>query len=184
METIPNKNIFDSVIKQDLCIGCGACFYPTQQGNLKMQWNKEGFLTPTSDQPQTITEDSLKVCPFNPFPDDEVRTENELSSLFLQDAPHKHPRIGRYTNTYVGYSNKYRLTSSSGGIATYLVDKLLADDIVDAVITVKEGKGTFYEYSVVRSTDELLASSKTRYYPVSLSTVMDELKNSGERFAI
>lgn len=184
MTTVPNKNIFDAVVKQDLCVGCGACLYSSTKNNLGMKWNKEGFLNPNPDIPELLSEENLKVCPFNPFPDKEVRTENEIADIFLNDAPNRHEKVGHYYNTYVGYSNKYRLTSSSGGIATYLIDELLNKKIVDAVITVKEGENSFYEYSVVRSTDELLSTSKTRYFPVTLSTVLEQLKNSNERFAV
>ena len=118
----------------------------------------------------------MKVCPFNPFPDKEVRTENEIAKIFLNDAPNRHLRVGHYYSTYVGYSNKYRLTSSSGGMATYLIDQLLNKNIVDAVVTVKEGKDSFYEYSVIRSTDELISTSETKYYPVTLGTVINQLR--------
>lgn len=182
--TFVKKNIFDSVIKQDMCIGCGACLYSSSNDNLVMSWNKEGFLNPTSETPEKESEESLKVCPFNPFPDKEVRTENEIAKIFLKDAPNRHLRVGHYYNTYVGYSNKYRLTSSSGGMATYLIDQLLNKNIVDAVVTVKEGKDSFYEYSVIRSTDELISTSETKYYPITLGTVINQLKTSNERFAI
>ena len=182
--TFVKKNIFDSVIKQDMCIGCGACLYSSSNDNLVMSWNKEGFLNPTSETPEKEYEESLKVCPFNPFPDKEVRTENEIAKIFLNDAPNRHLRVGHYYNTYIGYSNKYRLTSSSGGMATYLIDQLLNKNIVDAVVTVKEGKDSFYEYSVIRSTDELISTSETKYYPVTLGTVINQLKTSNERFAI
>ena len=184
MTVKPKKNIFDAVIKQDLCVGCGACLYSSSKGNLKMIWSNEGFLIPKTEKPELISEESLKVCPFNPFPDEEVRTENEIADIFLKDAPNRHPRVGHYYNTYVGYSNKYRLTSSSGGIATYLIDVLLDKKIVDAVITVKEGKNSFYEYSVIRSNDDLISTSETKYYPVTLATVIQQLKNSNERFAV
>lgn len=182
--TFIKKNIFDSVVKQDMCIGCGACLYSSSNDNLVMSWNKEGFLNPTSETPEKESEESLKVCPFNPFPDKEVRTENEIAKIFLNDAPNRHLRVGHYYNTYVGYSNRYRLTSSSGGMATYLIDQLLNKNIVDAVVTVKEGKDSFYEYSVIRSTDELISTSETKYYPVTLGTVINQLKTSNERFAI
>jgi coenzyme F420 hydrogenase subunit beta len=182
--TFVKKNIFDSVIKQDMCIGCGACLYSSSNDNLVMSWNKEGFLNPTSETPEKESEESLKVCPFNPFPDKEVRTENEIAKIFLNYAPNRHLRVGHYYNTYVGYSNRYRLTSSSGGMATYLIDQLLNKNIVDAVVTVKEGKDSFYEYSVIRSTDELISTSETKYYPVTLGTVINQLKTSNERFAI
>ena len=182
--TFVKKNIFDSVIKQDMCIGCGACLYSTSNDNLVMKWNKEGFLNPTSETSDMESEKSLKVCPFNPFPDKEVRTEKEIANIFLKDAPNHHQRVGRYYNSYVGYSNKYRLTSSSGGMATYLIEQLLNQNIVDAVITVKEGKDSFYEYSVIRLTDDLISTSETKYYPVTLGTVINQLKTSDERFAI
>ncbi len=178
------KNIFDAVVKQDMCIGCGACLYSSSNDNISMNWSKEGFLIPTSETPELESEKSLKVCPFNPFPDKEVRTENEIADIFLNDAPNHHKRVGKFYNTYVGYSNKYRLTSSSGGLATYLIDQLFKEDIIDAVITVKEGKDSFYEYSVIRSTDELISTSETKYYPVTLGTAIDQLKNSNERFAV
>ena len=184
MTTVPNKNIFDAVVKQDLCVGCGACLYSSTKNNLGMKWNKEGFLNPNPDIPELLSEDNLKVCPFNPFPDKEVRTENEIADLFLKDTPNRHQKVGHYYNTYVGYSNKYRLTSSSGGMATYLIDELLNKKIVDAVLTVKEGENSFYEYSIVRSTDEIISTSKTRYFPVTLATVLEQLKNSNERFAV
>jgi coenzyme F420-reducing hydrogenase beta subunit len=182
--TFIKKNVFDSVVKQDMCIGCGACLYSSSNDNLVMSWNKEGFLNPTSETPENESEESLKVCPFNPFPDKEVRTENEIAKIFLNDAPNRHLRVGHYYSTYVGYSNKYRLTSSSGGMATYLIDQLLNKNIVDAVVTVKEGKDSFYEYSVIRSTNELTSTSETKYYPVTLGTVINQLKTSNERFAI
>ena len=178
------KNIFDAVIKQDLCVGCGACLYSSSKNDLRMKWNQGGFLNPTSETPEMESEKSLKVCPFNPFPDKEVRTEKEIANIFLKDAPNHHNRVGRYYNSYVGYSNKYRLTSSSGGMATYLIDQLLNKNIVDVVVTVKEGKDSFYEYSLIRSTDELIITSETKYYPVTLGTVINQLKTSNERFAI
>ena len=184
MTIVPNKNIFDAVVKQDLCVGCGACLYSSTKNNLGMKWNKEGFLNPNQDIPELLSEDNLKVCPFNPFPDKEVRTENEIADLFLKDTPNRHQKVGHYYNTYVGYSNIYRLTSSSGGMATYLIDELLNKKIVDAVLTVKEGENSFYEYSIVRSTDEIISTSKTRYFPVTLATVLEQLKNSNERFAV
>lgn len=184
MRIEPKRNIFDSVVDQDLCIGCGACLYPEKNRDLNMSWNKEGFLIPMENIKNSTSENNLKVCPFNPFPDKEVRTENEIASIFLPNTPNKHPIIGRFFNTYAGYSSKYRLTSSSGGMATYLIDSLFINKIVDAVITVKYGEKSFYEYSIVRSDDNILSSSETKYYPVSFGSIIDQLKNSEERFAI
>jgi coenzyme F420-reducing hydrogenase beta subunit len=169
----PN-NIFNSVISKNLCVGCGVCTYKCE--GLSMNWNNQGFLVPEKQKNFRANDTCIKVCPFNPKPDDEVKTENELAKIFLEDAPNKHSQDGKYFNTYVGYSEEFRITSSSGGIATYLLQELLKRNTVQNIFTVKESSknGYFYEYTVVGK-DDLLLSSKTKYYPVTLATVLDKL---------
>ena len=180
-----NINIFDDVIQQYLCTGCGACVYTDQPDNLKMVWNNKGFLVPNKkDQKNQINRLSIDVCPFNPYPVDDVRTEDELANLFLKEALHHHPKVGRYYNTYAGYSEKYRLTSSSGGLATYILNELFEQQIIDAVITVAEGEGKHYEYKLIKRKEDLLATSKTKYYPVSMAEALNELKDFEGKVAV
>lgn len=185
--TINKNNIFDNVISQDLCVGCGACLYGNSKSGVKMDWNKEGFLVPTAKSKEiTISDDAIKVCPFNPYPAIEVRTEDELATIFLHNAPNFHPKAGRYFNTYAGYSEEFRLTSSSGGLATYILSELFEQKIIDAVITVGEGGGedNHYEYKLIKKKEELLATSKTRYYPVTMADALHELENFDGKVAI
>ena len=180
-----NINIFDNVVKQDLCTGCGACLFRAQSNEWKMDWNKEGFLVPTLENGESqMNETAINVCPFNPYPANEVRTEDELANLFLKEAPHHHPKVGRYYNTYAGYSEKYRLTSSSGGLATYILNELFEQQIIDAVITVAEGEGKHYEYKLITRQEDLLATSKTKYYPVTMADALNELKDFDGRVAV
>ena len=180
-----NINIFDSVVNQDLCTGCGACLYHTQSNEWSMDWNNEGFLVPTVKNGECqMNEIAINVCPFNPYPAKDVRTEDELANLFLKDAPNHHPKVGRYYNTYAGYSERFRLTSSSGGLATYLLTELFEQKLVDAVITVGEGKDNHYEYKLVRRQEDLLATSKTKYYPVTMAEALKELKNLDGKVAV
>ena len=53
------KNIFDAVVKQDMCIGCGACLYSSSNDNISMNWSNEGFLIPTSETPELESEKSF-----------------------------------------------------------------------------------------------------------------------------
>ena len=179
------SNIADSVINQDLCIGCGACLYRDQSNERTMDWNKEGFLIPNvKNWESQINKDAINVCPFNPYPSDEVRTEDELANLFLKDAPNSHPKVGKYYNTYVGYSEQFRLTSSSGGLATYILTELFNQKIIDAVITVGEGSSNHYEYKLIKRKEDLLATSKTKYYPVSMADALKELKSFDGKIAV
>jgi coenzyme F420 hydrogenase subunit beta len=179
------SNILDEVVNHDLCIGCGACVYQNQTNEWMMDWNKDGFLVPTTKENSfLITESTIKVCPFNPAPTDEVRTEDELADLFLQEAPNNHPKVGKYFNTYAGYSEQFRLTSSSGGLATYILTELFEQKLIDAVIAVGEGKNNHYEYKLVRKKEELLATSKTKYYPVTMIDALKELQSFEGKVAV
>ena len=177
-------NILDSVINQDLCTGCGACLYRASN-EWTMDWNNEGFLVPTVNNGECqMNETAINVCPFNPYPADEVRTEEEIANIYLKDAPNHHPQVGRYYNTYAGYSERFRLTSSSGGLATYILTELFEQKLVDAVITVGEGKNNHYEYKLVRRQEDLLATSKTKYYPVTMAEALKELKSLDGKVAV
>lgn len=181
----PKHNIFNTVINQDLCVGCGACVYYNTSSDWKMEWNKEGFIVPTENNGKNeMDETAINVCPFNPYPVYKVRTEDELSEIFLRKAPNFHPRVGRYNNTYAGHSEQFRLTSSSGGIATYILNELFEQKLVDAVITVGEGENNHYEYKFVRSNTDLLATSKTKYYPVTMAEVLKELRSFNGKVAV
>ena len=179
------QNSIFNVIQNDLCVGCGACLYRNQESELKMGWNREGFLIPTSENKQyLVSNDLIKVCPFNPFPDKDVRTEDELAKIFLNDTPNIHPKVGKYYNTYVGYSEQFRLTSSSGGIATYILSELFDKNIIDAVITVGEGEENHYKYKLIKNKEELLSTSKTKYYPVTMADTLNELERFNGKVAI
>lgn len=178
-------NVLDSVVNQDLCIGCGACLYQNKTSSWEMDWNKEGFLIPTlKNVEDQQNQPDLDVCPFNPHPSKEVRTEDELANIFLKDAPNYHSKVGRYFNTYVGYSEVFRLTSSSGGLATYIISQLFERGFIDAVITVAEGKSNHYEYTLLKDSQELLSTSKTRYYPVTMDKALQELKDFDGKIAV
>lgn len=183
-DTIPR--VIDQVVNQDLCIGCGLCIYKCPSNALKMGLNGYGFLVPEIDDQCHEGGECLSVCPFNPFPEDDIKTEDELSDSFLIESEKHHPKIGRYEQLYVGYSEEFRLTSSSGGLATYLLKKLLDRGIVQHIFSVKEStkEGFQYEYVISSSSDDLLKTSKTKYYPVSLATVMPQIHQLNGKVAI
>lgn len=181
-----SPKVIDLVVKNDLCIGCGLCTYKCPSKALEMKWNEYGFLTPVLSGSCDNDGSCLSVCPFNPFPAEEVKTEDELANIFLNEAPNHHPKIGKYYGLYAGYSNEFRITSSSGGIATYILTELLEQKIVDYVFSVKESSNpdSHYEYAISKTKDELIAGSKTRYYPVTLATVFSEIDKIDGNIAI
>ncbi|WP_226564832.1 Coenzyme F420 hydrogenase/dehydrogenase, beta subunit C-terminal domain [Shewanella chilikensis] len=162
-----------SIVENDMCIGCGMCAAQCKSDAIKMKMNKFGFYTANVDDSYAINEDIINVCPFNPNPNDKLKTENEIAKIFLNQANKQHIKIGRYINTYAGYSNKNRLTSSSGGIATYTLTELMRRGDIQHVISVKAGSNSVhYKYTVSSSVDELASAAKTRYYPVTLADAL------------
>lgn len=179
--------VLQGIIANEMCTGCGVCIAQKGVGEgAKMKWNENGFLVPDFKGVESLPDKSLAVCPFNPFPEPAVRTEDELADYFLQDAEKKRSKIGRYENCYVGYSPAFRITSSSGGMASYITYQLLEQGIVDAIFAVKYGQGvqSLYQYEIIRSKEEILQFSKTKYYPVTMAEAMKKLTSIQGRVAI
>jgi coenzyme F420-reducing hydrogenase beta subunit len=178
--------VISDIVKNDLCIGCGLCVYKCPTQALKMKWNENGFLVPDLFGNCDLNGLCISVCPFNLNPDNEVKTENELTQLFIDSNFEFHSKIGRYIGLYAGFSNDYRLSSSSGGIATYILLELLEKGIVDYIITVNESniEKTFYEYSILSSKSEILNASKTKYFPVTLASVMQQINELQGKVAV
>lgn len=181
-----NPEVIDIVVKNDLCIGCGLCVYKCPNKALSMKWNESGFLIPSLNGKCDSNGLCMDVCPFNPKPKMEVKTENEIAKLFLKDAPDEHPKIGKYFSIYAGYAPEFRLSSSSGGLATYLFTELLDKRIVDYIFSVRESNiaGIHYEYAVSSNREEILNTSKTKYYPVTLGTIMSKIHELNGKVAI
>lgn len=169
----------EDIVKNELCVGCGLCI--TESKTSKMIWNEDGFLVPILDN--SFNENAIKLCPFNPNPEDEVKDEDILANQIFPKAKQNDFKIGRFENTYVGYANQYRETSSSGGIATYIFEQLLEKKIADHLFIVKEINGT-YQYQWFNSVDQIKQISKTRYIPVTLERLFKEIDDKEGKVAV
>lgn len=169
----------DLIVKNNLCTGCGVCISEDQSHQAKMVWNKEGFLIPLLGENST-QEEMIKVCPFAI----QQKDEDELGELFLkQPETQYHDKIGYYYGLYAGYSQQFRETSSSGGIATYVFNTLLEQKIVDYLFIVKEVDGQ-YAYQFFSNVEEITQISKTRYTPVTLEKLFQELSKVDGKVAV
>jgi coenzyme F420-reducing hydrogenase beta subunit len=66
---------------------------------------------------------------------------------------------------------------------------MLQKGVVDAVVHVRQNvgeaaAGNLYEYTVTRSAEELLATSRSAYYPITLARVIELMRADKARFAI
>lgn len=169
----------DLIVKNHLCTGCGVCVSEDQTHQAKMIWNNEGFLVPSLGKSST-QDKMIKVCPFAI----QQKNEDELGELFLKlPETQYHDKIGYYYGLYAGYSKEFRETSSSGGIATYVFNALLEQKIVDHLFIVKEVDGQ-YAYQFFSNVEEITQISKTRYTPVTLEKLFQELSKVDGKVAV
>lgn len=169
--------VISDVVNNDLCIGCGLCVSACPSKALDIVENDSGFLI--ANQIGSCSQDSvcIEVCPFDPNAK-LVNDETELSTQIFGQNDHKSDRIGRFKNLYAGYAIDYRETSSSGGMASYLTYQLLKQGIVKHVVSVAQNAGeSIYQYSVLSSKEDVLIQSKTRYYPVTMATAINKVKD-------
>ncbi|HEC2597223.1 Coenzyme F420 hydrogenase/dehydrogenase, beta subunit C-terminal domain [Raoultella ornithinolytica] len=169
----------DKIIKNDLCTGCGICITEDKSNTSYMDWNEDGFLQPVLT-PESDINGMEKVCPFNL---NNKYDEDYLAKKFLSGYTHADEDIGLYTGLYGGYSKEHRLTSSSGGLATFVFEKLLNSGAVEALFIVKEFNGR-YKYQLFNTVGDIKSISKTRYYPVTLDSLFTEIKKIDGRVAV
>lgn len=165
-----------------LCTGCGVCVSESK-GALRMVWDNQGYLVPRA-MGKPIPPETIRVCPFNPNPDADVKDEDKLGEIFLQDAENYDPRVGRFKKAYAGYSKTYRPTASSGGVATYVFEQLLARGDVDHLFIVQGDGDKGYRYRIFDKSSDISTISKTRYFPVTLDELFTIIDSVQGRIAV
>lgn len=163
-----------------LCIGCGGCV--ASGGGARMDWSDIGLLEPRHAIPVDIS----STCPFSPT----ARDEDELAAGLYPQAAEHDPLIGRFEAAYVGSAAEpgFRETGSSGGMVSWMAAELLRRGVVDGVAHVvacdPRREDRLFRYAISRTEAQVRAGAKSRYYPVELSAVIDEIRRVPGRYAI
>jgi coenzyme F420-reducing hydrogenase beta subunit len=179
------SSVITNVVEQDLCIGCGLCAAFCPQGVLAMEWNRYGEYNPVAISPCT-TECGLclKVCPFA----DSGENEDTIGERLYGAVPGIQHRseTGYYLASYVGYSERHRPTSASGGMATWLLEALLTEGVVDHVICVAPtgDPERLFAFQVFDTPEEVRTGAGSAYYPVEMSAVIRQVLEVPGRYAV
>ncbi len=153
-----------------------------------MEFDRYGQYKPTGAREWLGKRDEAfsTICPFSPAAcDEDVLAEERFPAAIRRD-----DRIGRFEAAYVGHAQEqdFRENGSSGGMVTWVACELLAGGLVDGVAHVaaqETGCGEpLFRYRISRSPDELRSGAKSRYYPVELSRVIREIRETPGRYAI
>ncbi|MDQ0070396.1 coenzyme F420-reducing hydrogenase beta subunit [Variovorax boronicumulans] len=177
----------DAILRARLCIGCGSC---AAQGRLDahrvdMALDRYGELRPRG-APAWLREGPAafaRTCPFSPA----AANESQLADDLFADTAHADGEVGRFRAAYVGHVAEpgFRERGSSGGMVSWTANELLRTGAVDAVAHVAPPDGErLFRYRLSRTSDELAAGAKSRYYPVEMSEVLETIRREPGRYAV
>ena len=108
------------------------------------------------------------------------------SSIFGQ--PPENLLIGNHFACYVGHSTNetIRYNSASGGIATQLLVYAMEKGLIDGALVARARKDNplLIGGVIARTTEEVIAASKSKYCPVAINTGLREVLKEDGRFAV
>ena len=186
------RDIYEAVVKDNMDFGTGI--WTAISPKIQNKMNKYGEFEPFINEKD-----------FNLFSEEEIdkiaattigwkgtMSIDEISEkLFGKNNKIKYSYgLGYYLDIFAGYvkENNYRANATSGGFGTWILKELLVQKEIDAVIHVKESRDenneTFFEYTVSDTIEKIKEGSKTKYYPVELSKVLQYVRENKGRYAI
>ena len=178
-------NNISKTVKNKLCTGCGICEDVCPTHSIQMVCRK-GENRPVLESKTCLGDKCgrcLKVCPG-------VGCKiSELASKHFSQGGTKTDRyIGRYLSLHTGFSMdaEIRYHSASGGMVSQFLIYLLDKKIIDgAVVTGFSDKDNITPVSyIARTKEEVFKARSSKYCPVALNKVGNEIKNSEGKYVI
>lgn len=184
-ERLP-KDLFDTVVNNGYCVGCGTCAAFDPQ--IRIKFNDCGQYVATLEAGSVgVSLAATRVCPFA----DSGVDENDLAREVFGDCGLIDSHVGYHIANYAGWVNEcdFRAHGSSGGMATWLLMELLERDLVDHVVHVEAVPSTnkglpLFRFAVSSTSEEIRSNAKSRYYPVEMSGVVSTMLSSPGRYAV
>ncbi|WP_454735766.1 Coenzyme F420 hydrogenase/dehydrogenase, beta subunit C-terminal domain [Cupriavidus necator] len=170
----------DKVIDNGFCVGCGNC---VSVNKTRYALNTDQVIEiksrPSENTPKILAENQLleAVCPFSGTSED----EDGLSASLYGKSSYHDTDLGRYEALYAGWDNdeSARVSSSSGGLTSFLVAKLLRERVCDRAIVVAYDaeSDNGISYRIVSRSEELRESRQSKYALASYASVLDEIRD-------
>jgi len=189
-EHVPHtsNNVITHVVTRRLCCGCGICAGVCPQQTLQVRFNEYGELVPHDDGASCSPgcDLCLLACPFAEQALDEDNLGDELFGAY-PGMLHS-PETGYYLENSLGFSkvHNHRENGSSGGLATWVLEKLLSEKKIDHAVCVKPANNTarLFDFAVCTTPDEVRMCSRSCYYPVEMSRSIQQILARDGRYAI
>ena len=171
------------IVSHNLCIGCGLCSVACQNRVSRWHGKIAEFGSRKLMKPDAlIVVDVSKVCPHSP-----QCIAAYAAAAQVQGGRLDSRRMGHISlltmKTYLK-----RIRSSSGGVTSALLERLLSSGNVDGVLASLPLKGTVgephFQMKIFRSVKEFDRGRSSHYHPLSYDKVLNELIEVGGSFAV
>lgn len=177
----------EDVTARDMCIGCGGCSVVTS-GAVSVSLGRFGtYEADLSGASEDQRRAASGVCPFS----DEAPDEAEVAASTFGGAMPIDDFTGAHLGVYAGRVRDaaYLEGSSSGGLTSWLIQRLLEDGLVDGVIHVgaseRDASGDpLFGYVLSTDAKEAAGRRKSIYSATSMAEVLAEVRGDGRRYAL
>lgn len=181
MINITKSKTIQDVINNELCTGCGICIGLCPRNALKLVKDKsKGIYIPKlHNSICNKCGTCLIVCPG-------YKVDFKHLNLEIFGEEPKDVLIGNYFNCYTGWATdkNIRFKAASGGLITQILIYLFEKEIIDGALLVKMDDKEPKPF-IARTKEEIINSSTSKYCPVPMNIVLDEIIRSKEKkFAI
>jgi coenzyme F420 hydrogenase subunit beta len=185
--TISDLECIQRVVEGGYCIGCGACA-AARPDLFQIELNDFGEYEARRqpDAPPAASDASMEsICPFS----GRAKNEDEIGQQLYGHVGTYDSRVGYHLESFVGFvaESDFRTIGSSGGFCTWVLGELLEQNKTDGIIHVwphaEPGGGhPLFKYNISRTIDEVRNAAKSRYYPIELSEVLQQVRETPDRY--
>jgi len=171
----------EGVINSGSCSGCGACAV-AEPNFFKMAKGENGIFLPTRVKTGSAP-NAARVCPFSSQVLDDRKSIGASKAGYLgttQDL------LGSYVHLGAGrILSEDVWSSSSGGLTTWLLCKLLENGFVDGIIHLGSSTSPsgIFEYKISRTISEIHENRGSKYYATNFQDAMEKVKADDLKYA-
>lgn len=174
----------EDTVARGICIGCGACSAATD-GVVRVQLGRTRLYEAVlDDATEPLIRAASRVCPFS----DESPNEDDLRAPRTDSAMTVDAHLGAYSRTFAGRVNdeNYLTGSSSGGLASWLIDRLIEEGHVDAVIHVGASNAADSELfrHTISNHENAGSRRKSQYYATTMADALRTVKDTPQRYIV
>jgi coenzyme F420-reducing hydrogenase beta subunit len=185
VEMSDSDRIHAQVVDGGFCIGCGICAHISPR--YKMNMDDFGTYKPVvADPAAERADEAFQVCPFGAS----TTNEDQIGAKYFEGACDYTEGLGFHQEIFAGYATEdsFRKNGSSGGLVSWIASELLRSGAVDGIIHVRptpaEAGEPLFAYYISTNMEEILSGSKSKYYPVELSGVLEKIRDTDGKFAV